>query len=102
MTAEATHEDTVLALRYDEAAVADELSVWCGGRVERPEGADGGQAAPVVWVPTRHTPRAASIGDWIVRNPDGSFTAMTAEAFAVHFEPSAAVDLSSELDRDTA
>lgn len=79
--------DEVLALRYDEVAAAEDLATWCQGHVERLVSLDGTERPPVVWVPTRREPKAAMLGDWIVRDPDGSFRAYSPEAFAARFEP---------------
>lgn len=71
----------VVALHFDEPAVAQELATWCGGAVV--EGVDG----PVVDVPTLDGPRPAGLGDWIVRRMDGDFLACSPEEFAAHYAP---------------
>lgn len=75
-------DDVVTALRYDEAAVAEDLAAWCGGEVEH--ATDGVQPA-TVWVPTGKGPRPAALGDWIVRTSGGDFyTCDPVEFTALH------------------
>lgn len=78
--------DEVLALRFDEAAVADELAEWCGGSVERVPAEDG-SVVTTVWAPTRRGPRPAVLGDWIVRSAEGDVQVMDATAFAARHAP---------------
>lgn len=78
--------DEVLAMRYDESAVAEELAAWCGGKVERTMREDG-TVGVVVWVPTPKGPRPALPGDWIVRRGPDEHTVMDAEAFAANHGP---------------
>jgi hypothetical protein len=78
--------DEVLALRFDETAVADELALWCGGSVER-TAAEDGSVVTTVWAPTSKGPRPAVLGDWIVRTPDGGVQVMDAIAFAARHDP---------------
>ncbi len=75
-------DDLVTALRYDEAAVVDELAQWCAGEVESPE-----TGAPVIWVPTLKGPRPACLGDWIVRRGWGDYYPCSAADFAAKHEP---------------
>lgn len=76
----------VLALRFDDAAVADDLATWCGGSVERVATEDGG-VVTTVWAPTDKGPRPAVLGDWIVRTKDAGVQVMDATAFAARHTP---------------
>jgi hypothetical protein len=67
----------VVALRFDEPAVAADLARWCGGQVE----------GAVIWVPGLDHPKAARRGDWIVMNSDGTFSPCSPEEFAARYEP---------------
>ena len=78
--------DEVLALRYDEAATADELAAWCGGSVERVALEDG-SIVTTVWAPTDKGPRPAVLGDWVVRTAEGGVQVMDATAFAARHAP---------------
>jgi hypothetical protein len=71
----------VVALHFDEPAIAEELASWCEGAVV--EGIDG----PVVDVPTLDGPHPAALGDWVVRRGDGDFVACSPEEFAAHYAP---------------
>ena len=76
--------DEVLALRFDEPAVADELAAWCGGQVERAVAEDGSETA-TVWVPTTKGPRPAVLGDWVVRRAEEDHAVLDTVAFtALH------------------
>ena len=87
MSLEDPAPDEVVALRYDEVAAVDDLATWCHGRVEQLASFDGVERPPVLWVPTRREPKAAMLGDWVVREPDGSYQAYSPEGFAARFEP---------------
>ncbi len=78
--------DEVLALHFDEAALADEIARWCGGKVERTQGADGA-VVTTVWVPTVKGPRPALLGDWVVRRGEEDHVVMDAVAFAATHRP---------------
>ncbi len=78
--------DEVLALRFDEPAVADELAAWCGGRVERARAEDGSVTA-TLWVPTLRGPRPAVLGDWVVRRGPDDHSVMDAADFAASHAP---------------
>lgn len=67
----------VVALRFDEPTVAADLARWCAGEVE----------GAVIWVPGGDHPEAARLGDWIVMNPDGTFSPCSPEDFAARYEP---------------
>ena len=78
--------DEVLALRYDESSVAEELAEWCDGTVER-VATESGDVVVTIWVPTVKGSRPAVLGDWIVRTADGTAAVMDAEAFAARHAP---------------
>jgi len=78
--------DEVLALRFDDAAVADDLAQWCGGSVERVPAEDG-TVVTTVWAPTTRGPRPAVLGDWVVRTAEGGVQVMDAIAFAARHAP---------------
>jgi hypothetical protein len=81
--------DAVVALRFDDLAVADELATWCGGEVVKRVDvalADE-QARTVILVPTDRGPRPAHFGDWIVRRGKGDHHPYTPEEFALLHEP---------------
>ncbi len=77
----------VVALRFDEHAVAEDLAVWCGGRVTWAPGEDG-RPVVTIWVPTHKGPRPALFGDWIVRRGDEDYQPYAPQDFAARFEPS--------------
>jgi hypothetical protein len=72
----------VLALHFDEQAVAADLALWCDGAVE--ESPDGSVA---ILVPGDRGPQRAQLGDWIVRKPAGDYYTCSPEAFAALHEP---------------
>jgi hypothetical protein len=74
----------VVALRYDEVAVAQDLAAWCGGELEVSDDAD---QPPRIWVPTDKGPRPASLGDWIVRRMTGGYYPCSPEDFAARHSP---------------
>lgn len=80
--------DEVIALRFDESAVIEELAQWCGGDVEQtldplePTG-----VRRVIWVPTAAGLQKASLGWWILRRADGDFWPMPPEEFAARAQP---------------
>ncbi len=78
--------DEVLALRFDEPALADDLAAWCGGRVER-TAVHGADPVTCVWVPTMKGPRAALLGDWVVRRADDDHAVLDSTAFAALHRP---------------
>lgn len=86
MPIDALEPDEVIALRYDEPTVADELAAWCGGQVERAVLADG-TATATVWVPTVKGPRPAVLGDWVVRRAEEDHAVMDPAAFAAMHGP---------------
>lgn len=74
----------VVALRYDEVAVAPELAAWCGGDLEL---ADEAGVPPTIWVPTDKGPRPAALGDWIVRRMTGGYYPCSPADFAARHDP---------------
>jgi hypothetical protein len=78
--------DEVLALHFDDAAVAEELAAWCGGQVERAV-ADDGSITATIWVPTRKGPRPAVLGDWVVRRDVEDHAVLDAAAFTAMHDP---------------
>jgi len=86
MSLDALSPDEVLALRFDEKAVAEELADWCAGSIER-VATESGTIVTTIWVPTVKGPRPAMLGSWIVRAADGSVTVMDAEDFAARHAP---------------
>jgi hypothetical protein len=74
----------VVALRYDEVAVAQDLATWCGGDLEV---ADAPGLPPTIWVPTDKGPRPAGLGDWIVRRMTGGYYPCSPEDFAARHTP---------------
>ncbi|MDQ3424130.1 MAG: hypothetical protein M3510_12315 [Actinomycetota bacterium] len=79
--------DEVLALRFDEAAVAEDLAAWCDGRVEHYDSPGEGPSV-VLWVPTATGIQQAVLGDWVVRRDKEAFEVHSTESFSIHFEPS--------------
>jgi len=86
MSLDALSPDEVLALRFDESAVAEELAEWCAGSLERVT-TESGTVVTTIWVPTAKGPRPALLGCWIVRAADGSVSVMDAEDFAARHAP---------------
>ena len=80
-------EDVVVALRFDEVAVAADLAEWCDGVVVTDDPMDPASPAVAVRVPADGASVLAERGDWIVRRPDGSFTAMRHSEFVARHEP---------------
>lgn len=75
----------VVALCFDEPAIADDLAQWCGGRVERLDGPEGPQV--IVWIPSTRGLRPALLGHWIVRHGPDDYTAVPPEDFLARYEP---------------
>ena len=86
MPIDALQPDEVLALRFDEEAVAPELAAWCGGRVELATD-DAGAVTSTVWVPTAKGPRPAVLGDWVVRRAPDDHAVLDPTAFAATHGP---------------
>jgi hypothetical protein len=81
-------EDAVVALRFDDLAVAEELATWCGGEVVKRVDIEGDeQARTVILVPTDKGPRPAHYGDWIVRRGEGDHYPCPPDEFALRHEP---------------
>lgn len=78
----------VVAMRFDEEAVAEDLARWCDGQVVLTQDVDG-VVTTTIYVPTTKGPRPALFGDWIVMTPDGEFAPCSPAAFAARFEPQA-------------
>jgi hypothetical protein len=82
MSIDAHDSSQVLALHFDEEAVAEELARWCDGTVEAsPDG------SVAILVPGDRGPERAQLGDWIVRADAGHYYACSPEAFAALHEP---------------
>lgn len=79
-------DDDVVAMRFDEEAVAADLARWCNGQVVLTEDIEG-VTTTTIYVPTSKGPRPALLGDWIVRTPDGAFAPCSPATFAARFEP---------------
>jgi hypothetical protein len=86
MSIEEPAPDEVVALRFDEAAVAEEIAAWCGGRVEHTPVHEGSPTT-CVWVPTAKGPRAALLGDWVVRHAPDQHEVMDSTTFAALHTP---------------
>lgn len=74
----------VTALRFDEAAVAEDLAAWCGGSVTHPVDEPD---VLVILVPGVESAHPARLGDWIVQEPDGTHRVYSAVDFSARFEP---------------
>lgn len=80
--------DEVVALRFDELAIADELAAWCGGEVAlRSDIEEPNEDRTVILVPTAKGPQPASFGDWIVRRSEGDFYPCSPDKFALLHDP---------------
>jgi len=78
----------VVALQFNDLAVAEELATWCSGEVALRADIDGSeQERTVILVPTEKGPLPAHFGDWIVRREEGDYYPCTAEKFALLHEP---------------
>jgi hypothetical protein len=78
----------VAALQFTEVAIADDLATWCGGEVTKRVDAEGSdEELAVILVPTTKGPKAAHLGDWIVRRDEADYYPCTAERFALLHEP---------------
>lgn len=73
-----------MALRFDEASAADDLAAWCSGEVTHP--VDEPEVL-VILVPAPVGARPARLGDWIVREADGTHRVLPPAEFAARFEP---------------
>jgi hypothetical protein len=81
-------EDAVVALRFDDLSVADELATWCGGEVVKRVDVQGtDEELTVILVPTDKGPLPAHFGDWIVRRGEGDHYPCSPEEFALRHEP---------------
>jgi hypothetical protein len=84
----ALEPDAVVALHFNDLALADELAQWCSGEVARRVDVDGPEEQRVVvLVPTDKGPLPAHFGDWIVRRDEGDYYPCTPETFALLHEP---------------
>lgn len=86
MSIEDPAPDEVVALRFDETAVAEDIAAWCGGKVERTPVLDG-EPTTCIWVPTPKGPRAALLGDWVVRRGEEDHAVLDSTAFAALHSP---------------
>ena len=77
----------VVALRFDETALAEDLAAWCGGSLVPDDPLDPDSPAIAVRVSTRGGSVLAERGDWVVRDPDGGYTAMRHSEFIARHEP---------------
>ena len=75
MSLEHLEPDEVLALRYDEPSSAADLAEWCSG----------GLVGRTITVPSLHGVASAELGDWIVRDAEGSFSVLPHEQFALRY-----------------
>jgi hypothetical protein len=74
-------DPVVVARRFDDDAVPEDLARWCGGDVGYENG------VPVIKVPTDLGTEVARRTDWIVRVSGGQFARVTRDDFAARFEP---------------
>jgi hypothetical protein len=74
-------DPSVVALRFDVHAVAEDLAHFCGGDVAFVDGYE------CIRVLTASGIEFARRGDWVVRLCEGSFIAVGPEDFAARFEP---------------
>ena len=77
MSLEDLAPDEVIALRFEDLGVAEELALWC----------DGGVLGECVTVPSKGGLATASVGDWIVRDPSGDFSVLPHEKFVLRYGP---------------
>jgi hypothetical protein len=78
----------VTALQFTEVAIADDLAAWCSGEVTRRVDVEGSpDELTVILIPTSKGPKAAHVGDWIVRRAEGDYYPCTPEKFALLHEP---------------
>lgn len=73
-------------MRYDGAAIAQDLARWCSGEVSDEEEAISGGQQVLVVVPTVEGRQPARLGDWVVRHGEGDFSVHDPTDFALHFE----------------
>jgi hypothetical protein len=74
-------DPVVVARRFDDDAVPEDLARWCGGEVVVDKG------VPGIRVPTAAGMETARRNDWIVRVSGGQFARVTRDEFAARFEP---------------
>ncbi len=74
-------DPSVVALRFDVHAVAEDLAHFCDGEAASVDGHE------CINVPTESGIQFARRGDWIVRLSEGHFLVMSPEEFAARFEP---------------
>jgi hypothetical protein len=81
-------QDAVTALQFTDLTIADDLAGWCSGEVTKRVDIDGPDAErTVILVPTAKGPKAAHLGDWIVRRAEGDFYPCQPDEFALLHEP---------------
>lgn len=81
MAVDDPNDPSVVALRFDVDAVADDLARFCSGEAVMVEGHE------CIRVPGQFGIELARHGDWIVRMCEGEFIAVTPDEFAARFEP---------------
>jgi hypothetical protein len=81
MAVDDPNDPSVVALKFDLDAVAEDLARFCGGEAVNVDGYE------CVRVPTMSGIELARHGDWIVRICEGQFIAVTPDDFAARFEP---------------
>lgn len=70
-----------------DAENADVIAAWCGGRVHsEAKASDPTDVAVWVTLPTLGGKRSAAVGQYVVRDETGKFTACNAEKFTSAYE----------------
>ena len=89
MSTEGLEPDAVVALQFNDLALAEELATWCSGEVAKRIDVDSADETErtVILVPTSHGPLQAHFGDWVVRRGEGDYYPCTPEKFALLHEP---------------
>lgn len=78
MSLDQLRPDEVVALRFDETAVAEDLARWCGG----------GVVGTQLTVPGRDGRlQVAQPGDWVVLASDGNYEVWSPREFGLRFGP---------------
>ena len=88
MTEPELAEADVVALRFDDLSIAEDLATWCAGEVAHRADAEGpDEELTVILVPTAKGPLPARVGDWIVRRDEGDYYPCDPETFAARHVP---------------
>lgn len=88
MTDAALPPDEVVALQFNDLAVAEDIAAWCSGEVARRVDVAGpDEQRIVILVPTDRGPLPAHFGDWVVRRGEGDYYPCTPDKFALLHEP---------------